>query len=1067
MRARILSASAGSGKTYRLAYKFVHDTIKYYPEKPYLYRAILAVTFTNKATEEMKSRILENINELIECPSHSDYMRDLKRDLGLSEPEIIKRAEAIQSRILHDYSRFTILTIDKFFQRIMRAFIKELGLDINYNIELETSNILSRSTDALIDNIRTDSELQKWITEFTRESIDDNGQWDIRRNMQSLGNELFKERSRQALQRPFSRQQIRSLIDEMDSRINKIYAELQSEGERAVKIISEAGLTPSDFVDKSRSFAHYFQHIAEGQFKAPTKKARDKACDESGWSKNPVAQALAPTLRPILSKLCEMYDGAYNMVNTARLIKARYRSYALLQDIYRKVCEQCDAEGVMLLSETKYILSRFIAENEAPFIYEKVGNRFERFMIDEFQDTSAKEWSNFVPLLKNAMAQEEDTSVLIVGDVKQSIYRWRGGDWRILAHDVANDLGKADTEFQIMDENWRSLRQIVEFNNMAISKIVEADNTSLNAELQEAHDASKLSSKCFTELYNTVQDAYVGLVQTPRKKSVRDGYVRIDFYDQEPAIIECIESAIERGYKYSDIMILHRSATDGAAAAEILLEYKLRTGKQFNIMTQDTLIIGNSPICQFIIAVMRLSQDSNDTISRAIINNYLDRPIDQPLSEQEAHMVDGISQLTPEQAFEQIVEFYALNQSVCDIAYLQALHEQVLTFCTSKIADIQLFLAAWDEKGSTKSLTVEKSDNTIELLTIHKAKGLEKPVIIIPYCSWRLRPANDIVWAEPNSSNESLQEFGYFPVQYSSSMDGSAFTDEYYREKVYSHVDAINMLYVALTRASEELYIMIPKKHDPNHVGTLLWNVVSAKAEPNNAALSNSDFVPMRAEFGAQTMRENVIKDDKCQECAKNSDCRKRIAKENKLQTLLLNEYPTHQLHNSLKLSTQRYFEDEATTKASQRNIGIMMHNILCEATNLNDIEQRINQALTSGRINAMQAEELKTTIEREFCRPQIREWFSEDWECVRNENDIICGEIIGTRRPDRVMIKGQRAVVIDYKFGAEKHKSHTVQVERYMNLLQQMGYKHVEGYVWYLTRGEISEINCNNKTTN
>ncbi|MBP3290049.1 MAG: UvrD-helicase domain-containing protein, partial [Alistipes sp.] len=750
MRAKILSASAGSGKTYRLAYKFVHDTIKHYPEKPYLYRAILAVTFTNKATEEMKSRILENINELIECPAQSDYMRDLKQDLALSEAEIIKRARAIQSRILHDYSRFTILTIDKFFQRIMRAFIKELGIDINYNIELETSNILSRSTDALIEDIRSDSELQQWITDFTRESIDENDRWDIRQNMQSLGSELFKERSREALARQFSREQMRELVSKLDSQLKDIYTQLKSEGERAMQIITDAGLTTSDFTGKSRSFANYFQLIADGAFKAPTDAIRNRAEDESGWSKDRAAQALAPTLRQILSNICQIYDKTVNFANTVQLIKSRYRSYALLQDIYRKVCEQCDAEGVMLLSETQYILSRFIADNDAPFIYEKVGNRFERFMIDEFQDTSAKEWSNFVPLLKNAMAQEEDTSVLIVGDVKQSIYRWRGGDWRILAHNVANDLGKKDTEFQIMDDNWRSLRQIVEFNNMAIKAIVETDNTALNATLQQAVETSKLSKECYYELLNTVQDAYVGLKQTPRKKSARDGYVRIDYYQEEPAIIECIESAIARGYKYSDIMILHRSATDGAAAAEILLEYKLRTGKQFNIMTQDTLVIKNSPICKFIISVMRLSQDGNDTISRAIVNNHLDRAIDTPLSEQELTMIDSISQLTPEQAFEQIVEFYALNQDVSEIAYLQALHEQVTTFCASKVADIQLFLTAWDEKLSQKSLTVEKSDNTIELLTIHKAKGLEKPVIIIPYCSWLLRPAYDIVWAEHN-----------------------------------------------------------------------------------------------------------------------------------------------------------------------------------------------------------------------------------------------------------------------------------------------------------------------------
>lgn len=1059
MRAKILSASAGSGKTYRLAYKFVYDTIKYFYEKPYMYRAILAVTFTNKATEEMKSRILKNINDLIECPAHSDYMHDLQQELGLSEAEIIKRATGIQSRILHDYSRFTILTIDKFFQRILRAFIKELGIDINYNIELETSSILSRSTDALIEEISSDQELQKWITEFTRESIDENDQWDIRSNMQSLGNELFNDQSRQIIERPVSREQLRNIVDEMDNSMTTIYGELQKEGERAMQIITDAGLTVNDFTGKSRSFAQHFMRIANGEFKAPSATVRNKAEDESGWSSNSTAQSLAPILRPILSKICEIYDRGQSLINTTQLIKARYRSYALLQDIYRKVCEQCNEEGIMLLSETKYILSRFLVDNDAPFIYEKVGNRFERFMIDEFQDTSEKEWNNFVPLLKNAMAQEEGTSVFIVGDIKQSIYRWRGGDWRILAHNVENDLGKDNTSYEIMDDNWRSLRQIVQFNNMAIDKVVKADNLILNNTLDNALEIGNISPECHNELYNTVQNAYANHMQKPRKHSVRDGYVCIDYYKEEPTIIEYIESAISRGYKYNDIMILCRQNEEVATAAAILLDYKLRTGKQFNIMTQDSLVLKNAPICQFIIAVMRISQDANDTISRAIVNNYLDRDIDQSLSEQETIMMSDISQCTPEQAFEQIVEHYSLNKKIGDIAYMQALHEQIISFCASKIADIQLFLSAWDEKGQDKALTVEKSDNTIELLSIHKAKGLEKPIIIIPYCGWKLRPSNGIVWAGPDTTNDRLHEFGNFPIPYSAKMENSAFSDEYYREKVYSHVDAINMLYVALTRASEELYIMVPHKRDPNHVGTLLWNAVIDKAYPRIEALSGDDFIPMRAEYGAQTYKEKAQKDNKCQDCNKTSYCRKKSSQENKTQTIILNEYPTYPLHNSLKLPTQRYFEDDATNKTNQRDIGILMHGILCESTDMNDIRQKIDEAITAGRINDTQAMELKATIEREFCRKQVREWFSDEWQEIRNENDIICDGIVGTRRPDRVMIRGDKAVVIDYKFGIEKYKSHRDQIRRYAELLGQMGYSNIEGYIWYLTLGEIIKI--------
>ena len=479
MRAKILSASAGSGKTYRLAYKFVHDVIKYHDAKPYLYRAILAVTFTNKATEEMKSRILNEIHTIIVAPQQSSYMDNLQTDLKLNQAEIIKRAKAIQSSILHDYSRFTILTIDKFFQRILRAFIKELGIDINYNIELDTSTILSQSTDALIEDITTDEMLQRWILEFAEESIEEGQRWDIRNKILSLGQELFKESNKQTILNSTPKEELLKIIRHAEIRSAKAKAQSKKVGEQAMKIITSSGLSTEHFFGKSKGIVYFFAMAAKEEPIAPNDKIRMRTTTLDNWAASGVKKIekeqisiLAIQLQPLLAELCTIYDNNRKLWSSLPFIKATFRSYALLQDIYDKVRTQCDAEGVMLLPETKFILSRFVTGNDAPFIYEKIGNRFERYMIDEFQDTSAKEWENFIPLLQNAMAQSEDNSVLIVGDVKQSIYRWRGGDWRILKNGVENSLGHDNTEVEIMSNNYRSLKQVVEFNNMAISRFV-------------------------------------------------------------------------------------------------------------------------------------------------------------------------------------------------------------------------------------------------------------------------------------------------------------------------------------------------------------------------------------------------------------------------------------------------------------------------------------------------------------------------------------------------------------------------------------------------------------------
>lgn len=1043
MRAKILSASAGSGKTYRLAYKFVHDVIKYYTSKPYLYRAILAVTFTNKATEEMKSRILREIHTLIVAPHRSNYIKDLQEQLGLSIEEVTKRASAIQSSILHDYSRFTILTIDKFFQRILRAFIKELGFDLNYNIELDSDTILTLSTDALIEDISANEELQKWIMAFAEESTEEGQRWDIRNKILSLGKEIFKESNKQTILDSTNKEELLQIIHHAEQRVMQAKAECQALGRQALEIISSAGLDESCFFEKSRGLVPFLKTAAKGEFAVVNSKIKARTTSLDNWagagvSKHIKAQvdAVAIRLQPLLAEICTIYDQNHKLNTSLSFVKDTFRSYALLRDIYDKVREQCSEEGVMLLPETKYILSRFVAGNDAPFIYEKMGNRFERYMIDEFQDTSAKEWENFVPLLRNAMSQTDDNSVLIVGDVKQSIYRWRGGDWRILHSGVVESLGKENTVVEYMEDNYRSLKQIVEFNNATIEHIVGADNKILNEELQSAAESKKLSPKVKQELTDTLSAAYLKHKQQVKKESQHEGYVRVERFDSEaePPIVECIESVIARGYSYKDILILCREKKDSERAANILLEYK-RHNNSFNIMTQDSLIVGKSSISQFVIAVMRLSQNTKDSISRAIMNSYLGREYAALLSDEHSSFLSKISQLTPEEAFEHIVSFFSLNNAGQEVAYLQALHEQIISFSASKGGDIQLFLKMWDDKGNEKSLSVEEGNNTIELMTIHKAKGLEKKVVIIPYCKWGLNPrSNNFVWATPDAEADDIARIGRFPINYKNDMENSIFSDDYFREKVYSHVDGINLLYVALTRAKEELYAFIPSNVQKNNVGKLLWDAVAndvVKDEQTNREV---------AEYGRKII------------CAE--DVNKEVGN---TTNILFNSYPTTLTEMRLSLPQQRYFEEQSNSYAA-RNKGILMHSILSEAVTLEDIKERIDKAYKAGKLDLATAKELEQSIEREFQKEQVREWFGE-WDIVRNENDIIGSHSTGTRRPDRVMIRGERAVVVDYKFGTEHSAAHKKQTMEYIELLRQMGYTTIEGYVWYVAMGDIVKV--------
>lgn len=1046
-RARILSASAGSGKTYRLAYKYILDTLRYYEDKPYLYRAVLAVTFTNKATEEMKSRILNRYAELATDPSKSEYIGDLRRDLPLSDEEYARRAKSILKRILHDYSHFTVLTIDKFFQRIMRAFVKELGVDVNYNLQIKSDDVVSQSADALIESIRSDEELQQWMVEYARETIEEDRKWnEIRENILSIGKQAIGDKSRDALQSTTTKKQLKEVTFATRQRINEAVNKMAELGDKALTIIKDAGVDLDSFNGRAGGFISTFTKAKNKCLNSIGNPAYSVLSGTKDWysketARTPIASvidSITPSLSGLLNEICDIFDSTLKLRTMEGILWSKFRSFALLKDIYAKIQEVCQTENMMLLSETKNLLTELIKDNDTPFIYEKTGNRFERYMIDEFQDTSHREWNNFIPLLLNAMAMAEDEAIFIVGDVKQAIYRWRGGDWRILHSGVQEALGKANTHTEQMEDNWRSREAVVEFNNNTIKEIVAKLNSSLNAELLTALEEKVIKETTYNTLYDTIYNAYSSCKQVARKiDAAKQGYVRVESYEDVPDIISYIEDAIARGYDYSDIMILHRKGKEITRTAELLLEYKRQSGKEFNIKTKESLVVGRADIAKFIIALLRLTQDSSDRLSIAIVNQYLRRSYHDRLSEEELTRLSHLSQLSVEQAFEHIVKAYSLHERGDEIAYLQALHNIVIAFSTAKSADIALFLKEWDATLHSNSLVVEDNKNTIELTTIHTAKGLERKIIIIPYCHWTFtfERTEVTIWSklDPKSTPKEYAALDYFPVPFSPMITNTIFSDTYYTERVYSYVDSLNILYVALTRAVDELYICIKERNlKGENVGAKLW------------ATLDCDGDATYYEAGARTPKQLKEKKDDGP----------------KVENIILDNYPTTDEMVAMRLPLQRYFE-QSEDEHSPRRIGILMHNILSSAQSLNDVEEAIDDAHRAGRIDAVQRDELRAIVEKELRRDEAQEWFNGDWERVYNECDIIHdkGSVVGQSRPDRVMVKGQRAVIVDYKFGAEKLKIYRQKMEYYKELISRMGYTDVEGYLWYLTRSEIEKV--------
>ena len=476
------------------------------------------------------------------------------------------------------------------------------------------------------------------------------------------------------------------------------------------------------------------------------------------------------------------------------------------------------------------------------------------------------------------------------------------------------------------------------------------------------------------------------------------------------------------------------------------------------------------PCSSFIAAALRLALDPDDTLNRAVYNHYLGRDFDRELPDGERSFFRSIRLLSPEEAFERIVMRHDLTGDRRQIAYLQAIHEQIIAFSAAKIADIALFLRWWDEQGRNRSLSVEQSATTVEITTVHKAKGLEKRAVIIPYCSWQLDPKSggnvqNIVWAEARDGEAAA--IGRFPVRYKRAMAESSFSAEYYRELVYAHVDNVNLLYVALTRAAESLHVFVPQKGGAPNVGGLLLQ--SIHVEGDRATVGT-----LEGRYTADERGEHYVFGEFAGPVAGG-------AKDAEAEHVLLEEYPTAQAALRLRLPSQRYFEEGGETELAPRNFGILMHRAFEQAEDERQIREAVDAMRADGTLTDDQAARLGKAIDRALELPEVREWFGGGWQEVRNEQEIILprpadgadclpgvpndtddrsGAPNGTtRRPDRVMIAGDRAVVVDYKFGDRDAERYRRQIGGYCTLLRGMGYARVEGYLWYVRRGEVERV--------
>ncbi len=1077
----VYKASAGSGKTYRLAAEYIKQLI----DNPESYKSILAVTFTNKATAEMKSRIL---NELLEIASgnRSSIGDEICQLLNIELNTLKQRASQALSLILHDYSRFSISTIDSFVQRVIQALLWEIGEQGGIDIELDNQPVLEHAADNLLDSAATIDELLKWLTTMGYAQLDEGKGWDIRKRLVELGKQLFSEKFRlmgkEEIELFTQRDRVNLLKEKLQDLVNRTASEISQMSKSSFEALEKHGISPDIFTQKQRGVMGYLDKCAKANneynemplpnnyvtaaLNSPTGEdwvskstLKDKALFAQISSL--VSQTLHPTLTA-LAKLAEEKNPAYI---SAKLILKNLENLALIGDLWEKVRQLSRDEGFLLLSDSGHLLREFVKESDAPFIYEKVGTRYDMYMIDEFQDTSEVQWHNFKPLVENSLSQ--DFFSMIVGDVKQSIYRWRNGDWSILASGVANDLALHGTNEIPLKTNWRSLKSIVDFNNTFFGQAKEYAKQEIE---QKANEGTPIEA--IAALKEQIDKAYADLEQLPNKAdNVNTGYVEVNFFEYKNKasqdehlsahIPELIINLKER-YNLNDIAILVRTKNDGQRIANMLLEHnrtEANAENRINFISQEGLLLKNSLVVRLTIAALQLVQDPNNEVAKRILtketttltrteNYQWHTRFTASMTDEETRWLSSLNTRPLQEVFEAIAQRYNLFAVKGELAHLAELHEHIATLSSKGGSDVNRFLQWWEQKSENLSLSVPGNANAVSILTIHKSKGLEYPVVIVPYASWsfRGRGIQPLLWV--SSQQEPFNLLPNYPIKVSSEAAKSLFAYEVLEEEMKEMVDNINLLYVTFTRARNELYIYAPqtKKEMDGDIkklsstSQLLRLIVPQMAILNPANKPEQDFETY---------------------CIGNKPT---VSKTNKQHGLpqdnqwTIENYPVGNKYSSIKLKTES--EDFFVTAPSQRfaplEHGKVMHELFSNIYALNDIDVALTKGITDGIIEETSTDSLKESISKTLSKQPFNDWFSGSWKAITER--AILTPSGKSYRPDRVMTRENQTIVVDFKFGAEL-PNHIKQVQRYSNLLLEMGYPNVKGYIWYVDIDKLNMI--------
>ncbi|MBF4508211.1 UvrD-helicase domain-containing protein [Flavobacterium sp. JLP] len=1044
----IYDASAGSGKTYTLVKEYLKIILS--SPKNDAYRNILAITFTNKAVHEMKSRIVGSLSEFAKdepSAKATDLMEDLSRETGLSIIKIKTKSQNIIKHLIHNYAAFDISTIDKFTHKVIRAFAHDLNLPMTFEVTLDTENLLIEAVDAIIAQAGQDETLTKLLIDFTMEKTDDDKSWDVSREILETGRLVLNENNRNEILH-FQDKSIEEFV-EIKKKMLTLCKDLESENEKlateALSLIDKNGIDLKSF--SRGTFPNHLENIRDGKFNPRNKTFHE--FDDIAINKTAKDKAL---IENIIPELLQVLDNIYKNFEKRDFYKAFLKNItplSLLNTVSNELAKIQSEQNILSISEFNAIIHREIQNQPAPFIYERLGEKYRHFFIDEFQDTSEMQWQNLIPLIDNSLSGLDDLgnkgTLMIVGDPKQSIYRWRGGkaeQFIELSKDV-NPFNNPDKAIKHLDTNYRSYSEVIDFNN-AFFGLISAEF--INEDYKDLYENHSFQHS------NAKKGGYVNISFLPIIE-------KNDFADEEEVVeksdlyvlatLNTIQNVLLEGFEYKDIVVLTRKRDQGIAIANYLTEQNIP------LLSSETLMIQNATEVRLIVHLLKYLNNSADLESKANFLHFLathieiDMPIHDFIAKGMAEKFEidfekwllsfdvslsfeNVRKKSLYEAVEIIISKFILPFE--GNAYVQFFLDIVLERDIRNQAGIADFLNYWDKNADKFSIPSPEGNNAVRIMTIHKSKGLEFPVVIMPFAEEDYnRKPKDKLWLD----TEGVElDFPKALIDNSSAVEGfgESASAVFNLKKQEELLDNINVLYVALTRAEEQLYVIsqsLKERKDGEF--------------PNNMASFFIKYLMNKGVYDPEKLEYEFGNKMKLSAPVKSADLVKLIP----IVAAILDA-------KNIKIA-QREALMWGTHQQEAISYGNIIHEILAFIKDKSDIDLAITKAIEEGLIKVDQSEMVLNTLREIVNHPELSICF-DGKNKILNEQTIVQkeGKIL---KPDRIILtQNKEAYLLDYKTGAINPK-YKQQIQEYQDAIEDLGYKVLKRALVYIGT-EIDVVN-------